>query len=181
MWKLLIFITLLITFTISYFEFTATYIPDSNGLLILKSQENITIKAYVNNSSIPAQVSKYSNSNGYYIHCEAFKKLNLKIIIETPLTSLNEMFSHQRAVSIKLKSTGENVKSLEGLFSQCLSLKSIDLTEFDLSQVTNSKYMFRYCEVLIEVNFGNSNMLNLENMEGMFYDCKLLIFEFIKF
>ena len=78
MWKLLIFIILLITYTIAYFEFTTTYMPDSNGLLILKSQENITIKAYVNNSSIPAQVSKYSNSKMSMSHSRNMANDNLQ-------------------------------------------------------------------------------------------------------
>ena len=175
--KHLVFLPLLVTFTIAYFEFTMTYFTDPYGkLFILKSDEEVNFNAYVNDSSSPAQVEKSNNDNSFYINCEPSKPLKLKIIIETHLTSLKEMFSHQDIVSIKLKSSGENVKSLESLFYICLSLKSVDFTEFDLSQVTNVKYMFSCCEFLNNINFGSSNILHLENMEGMFDHCKSLKF-----
>ena len=60
-----------------------------------------------------------------------------------------------------------NVTNMLSMFSLCQSLISIDLSNFDTSNVTNMSEMFRYCPSLISLdlsNFDISNVINIDNM-----------------
>ena len=60
------------------------------------------------------------------------------------------------------------------LFYGCKSLKSIDLSNFDNSKVTNMNCLFCGCSNLIEINFGKINTSSVKNMEGLFAYCTSL-------
>ena len=48
------------------------------------------------------------------------------------------------------------------LFSECTSLKEIDVSNFDTSKVTDMSKMFYKCESLKELNLANFNTNNVE-------------------
>lgn len=61
------------------------------------------------------------------------------------------------------------------LFLNKKTLKKIDLSTFDTSNVTNMYAMFSNCIALEELNLGqNFNTSNVQNMERMFYYCKCI-------
>lgn len=57
------------------------------------------------------------------------------------------------------------------LFAQWLSLKTLDLSSFDVSAGVDFSGMFYGCLALEEINFGDFNTSNAKNMQSMFYDC----------
>ena len=59
--------------------------------------------------------------------------------------------------SITMKTSGPNINvtSLAWLFSDCYSLKSVDLSDFDISEVTSFMGTFYYCYNLVSIKFGN--------------------------
>ena len=61
------------------------------------------------------------------------------------------------------------------IFYLCINVISIDLSEFDFSQVTDMQHMFRDCINLETINFGNINTSSAENMRSLFYNCSNLI------
>ena len=64
------------------------------------------------------------------------------------------------------------------LFYNFRNVKSIDLTYFDTSNVTNMNYMFSACRNLINLTFGeNFNTSNVTNMSYMFSYCNNLTSE----
>ena len=67
------------------------------------------------------------------------------------------------------------LKSCSSMFSNCDSIKQIDLSEFDFSEVNNMAYMFENCRNLENIYFGNINTLSVKNMQGLFYNCIKLI------
>ena len=80
----------------------------------------------------------------------AFKKKGInkiKMVFNTQLTNLNFMFHN------------------------CKSLKSIDFSNFDFSEVSDISYMFSYCQSLTSINFRNINTSKLVNMARMFNCC----------
>ncbi|MBS7409874.1 MAG: BspA family leucine-rich repeat surface protein [Muribaculaceae bacterium] len=64
--------------------------------------------------------------------------------------------------------------TMESMFSCCTSLKSIDLSHFDMSSVENTNYMFYNCTSLESVDLSGTNMVKATTMEGMFKNCTSL-------
>ena len=58
--------------------------------------------------------------------------------------------------SVVIKNSGEiNITDLSLAFSRCYNLKSVDLSDLDMTGVTGFYRMFEDCQNLISVNFGN--------------------------
>ena len=165
----------------SFFNFTIQLYSSTDSWNIIrpeltfKSNTELNVNAFIYNTSPPASpiTIQRKGSNQYYINFSGYEKGTLNIIINTPLISLNEMFiSAKQIKKIKLISSGENVQYMESTFENCNSLASVDLTEFDLSNVVSFKRTFFRCS-LSHVEFGNSTIANVENMGQMFYSCSL--------
>ena len=59
-------------------------------------------------------------------------------------------------------------------FSSCPSLTSLDLSNWDTSNVTNMQNMFNNCSGLTSLNLSNWNTSNVTNMSRMFCGCNNL-------
>jgi len=57
------------------------------------------------------------------------------------------------------------------MFKGCLSLKELDLNNFNTNNVTNMSKMFNGCSSLKELNLNNFNTNNVTNMGEMFAGC----------
>ena len=57
------------------------------------------------------------------------------------------------------------------MFSGCLSLKKLNLSNFNTNNVTTCENMFYECISLKELNISNLNINNLTNINGMFSEC----------
>ena len=60
------------------------------------------------------------------------------------------------------------------MFSNCYSLISLDLSNFNTENVTEMCYMFSSCFSLISLNLSNFNTQNVKNMDSMFSSCNSL-------
>ena len=166
-----------INLTNSFFNFTIEFYTSSSNTLttVLKFRSNteLDVSAFIYDNYHP--VLPISNegegSKEYYIDYTGYEDRILNIIINTSLISLNEMFLNANQIKkIKLKSSGEHVQFMESTFERCTSLTSVDLSEFDLSNVISFKRTFYLSYSLNHIEFGNSNISNVENMEKMFYN-----------
>lgn len=63
--------------------------------------------------------------------------------------------------------------SCKNMYSN-LSVKSIDLSNLDTSEVTDMSNMFYECRDITNINVGGLNTTNVENMSNMFYLCRSL-------
>ena len=61
-----------------------------------------------------------------------------------------------------------------GMFYNLKNIISIDLSNFDSSQVTNFECMFHSCTSLKSINLNNINTSSVESMVGMFSSCSSL-------
>ena len=61
------------------------------------------------------------------------------------------------------------------MFSRCSSLVSLDLSNFDNTNVYNMNYMFFGCSSLISLNLSNFDTTNVEYMNCMFQKCCSLV------
>ena len=64
--------------------------------------------------------------------------------------------------------------NFESLFSDCYSLTSLDLSNIDSSLVTNMGYMFYNCSSLRTLNIKNLKTSKVRFMNEMFFNCTLL-------
>ena len=84
-------------------------------------------------------------------------------------------FSGFKGGSIDLSNFNtSNVTNMSYMFSDCSSLTSLDLSSFNTSKVTNMGTMFSYCSKLTSLNLSNFNTSNVTNMYHMFERCSSL-------
>jgi len=67
------------------------------------------------------------------------------------------------------------IKSLEGLFQDCTSIKRINCIKFKRSDITNMSKMFSGCTSLLFLDISNFITYRVTNMSQMFFDCKALM------
>ena len=61
-----------------------------------------------------------------------------------------------------------------GMFAQCSSLTSLDLSSFNTSKVTDMRGLFEGCKNLTSLNVSSLNTSNVKYMDAMFRDCRNL-------
>ena len=68
----------------------------------------------------------------------------------------------------------ENVTNMDGMFQNCKSLTTLDLSRFDTKNVTDMRGMFYACLALTTLDIANFDTKNVTNMSHMFNDCYTL-------
>ena len=64
---------------------------------------------------------------------------------------------------------------MKKMFESCSNLESLDLSNFDTSNVTNMEDMFYKCNILKQIKgINNFKTFNVTTMKGMFQECKEL-------
>lgn len=67
-----------------------------------------------------------------------------------------------------------NTTDMGAMFWRCSSLTSLDLSNFDTSNATSLRGMFYECSSLTSINLSNFDTSNVTNMIGMFKKCSSL-------
>ena len=60
------------------------------------------------------------------------------------------------------------------MFSNCTSLKTFDLSNFNTTKVTDMSYMFCYCYAITLLDLRNFDTTNCRDMSSMFIGCRNL-------
>lgn len=75
------------------------------------------------------------------------------------------------ADNVKFNNSGD----IYNLFNNCNSLETVQGTEtWDVSKITDMRYVFRNCHSLISVDLSGWNTSKVTQIEGMFYGCSSL-------
>ena len=74
---------------------------------------------------------------------------------------------------IKIKCIN-SLNNINFMFSECSSLISLNLSNFNTINVKDMSYMFYNCSSLTSLNLSNFNTNNVNNMSGMFSYCSSL-------
>ena len=91
-------------------------------------------------------------------------------------TSCYKMFYYCKLKSLDLSNFDtSNVTNMRSMFRDCYKIKVLDLSNFDTSNVTNMGSMFRHCESLKELDLSHFDTSNVTIMGAMFYHCYHLI------
>lgn len=67
-----------------------------------------------------------------------------------------------------------NVKAMNEMFYGCSNLTTLDVSNFNTSKVTNMTSMFAYCSKLTALDVNNFNTSKVIAMSGMFQNCSKL-------
>lgn len=67
-----------------------------------------------------------------------------------------------------------NVVSMGNMFNGCSALTSLDLSKFDTSSVTNMEHMFNNCSSLTSLDLGGFDTSSVTKMNNMFVGCSTL-------
>ena len=90
--------------------------------------------------------------------------------------SMNSMFANcSSLVSLNLSNFDtSNVIDMASMFLNCSSLSSLDLGSFDTSNVISMAHMFRGCTSLGSLDLSHFDTRKVNNMWYMFYGCRFL-------
>ena len=154
-------------------------------LMYYSSQNNETISLFNFNSTFAKYIIKieiegdefnpwpifpfqYKGNHLVYFHFNESYKIK----------SMNSAFKGiERLLEINALKNITTLEDIGSMFEGCINLKSVNLSTFDTSGVTNMAHMFQNCSSLTSIdlsNFNNSNVKDVKNMEGMFYGCSSL-------
>ena len=114
------------------------------------------------------------NYNGSGYDGTELALLEVSCINNTNLITERQMF--QRCSNlIKIEGFTSNIMhDLTHMFTDCYSLISLDLNNWDISRVTTMLYMFYNCNSLTSLNISNWNTSNVVRMDYMFKNCSKL-------
>lgn len=106
------------------------------------------------------------------------KQLDLSnFVVPDKVTDISYMFescSNVESLTLPESFEASNVTNMSYMFRSCYALKTIDLSNLNVSEATNMSYMFYYCNKLETVNFIKSSLEKLTNLKNMFYSCENL-------
>ena len=122
-------------------------------------------------------INDINQSNVNYEYTFNESKNIVKLIWHNKVTTTNCLFYKCKNVDeIDLSHFDSSSISgkIIGMFGNCESLISLDLSTFNISQVTDISHMFAYCYKLTSLNLSNFNTSKIERMFQLFHKCQLL-------
>ena len=95
------------------------------------------------------------------------------IIIRKRMINMSCMFSNCDSLKLIDLSNfkANNITNMSKMFYNCKSLKSINLSKFNTNNVTDMSKMFSDCESLKSIDLSSFNTNNVTNMSNMFSKC----------
>ena len=108
-----------------------------------------------------------------------FSAMPFTLICDSGVTNMTNLFqscNNLRTLDVSNFNTS-NVIIMDNMISFCYSLKTLDLSSFNTSKVKSMIYMFAYCSNLTTLNVSNfdtNKITNMNNMNGMFSSCNSL-------
>ena len=92
------------------------------------------------------------------------------------VTNMNGMFQNCKSLTTLDLSRFDtkNVTDMSGMFYTCLALTTLDIANFDTKNVTNMSHMFNDCYTLTTLDVSNFDTQKVTNMSGMFWGCAAL-------
>ncbi len=109
-----------------------------------------------------------------YKNLEAIEGLeNLETGLVEDMSGMFEDCKSLRSLDVSHFDTRQ-VRNMSRMFYWCESLEKLDLSHFDTSRVEDMSWMFSQCESLEELDVSHFDTSRVENMFGMFNDCEEL-------
>ena len=145
------------------------------------SSQKKKVYAYLVDSGLKDSTDTTKSLYNLYIVSEApiFAPENCSLLFSLGVTINSKYITN--LVSINFNNNFNTSKSKlfssqgrDGVFYRCSSLRSLDLSNFNTSNVTNMGNMFDGCSSLTNLDLSSFNTSNVTKMSNMFYGCSSL-------
>ena len=162
--------------TLGYNEMPETINEDFNYSTYVKNNWNGTTSFDGDNKIVYLPLMDFSNisdATSFFRNCQ---KLQTIPNINVTLSSTQNMFSGCTSLRIIDVSNFNitNVERMDNMFTNCSSLKELDFSNLNNSNVKRTSSMFSYCSSLKKVNLKNISTPNLIRVQNMFSGCTAL-------
>ncbi len=171
------------TQTLTFKEYAGETLP-SNSVVVKDKQKVTDINKKLGNGTIVHIVfdksfSSYTPTSLYRFFYNLTKLetiTGLEYLNTEKVTDMNGMFSHCVALTSLdvTKFNTANVTNMGEMFLNCQTLTSLDVTKFNTANVTDMNGMFSYCVALTSLDVTKFNTANVTNMGDMFLNCRTL-------
>ena len=101
-----------------------------------------------------------------------FNTSNVVLMTRTVDTVLDYYTGYSGGQEVQIAENNELFRF--GMFAQCSSLTSLDLSSFNTSKVTDMRGLFEGCKNLTSLNVSSFNTSNVKYMDAMFRGCSSL-------
>ena len=126
-----------------------------------------------------AEESDINNCSEMFAELENLIEVDFSNFIFSSINTMNNMFKNcinLEKVTFNITIDTSLVTNLEGMFYNCQSLQSIDLSNFITDMVNNMGKMFQGCASLKYVDISNFNTELVNSFDYLFYGCSNLKF-----
>ena len=151
---------------------------DSSGAYDFQPDEGYdAMKAVKANLTIPSTpVQTVDLKTGIKFSNSTFSAMPYTLICDSGVTDMRHMFSN--CINLKTLDVSNfntsNVTDMYQMFSTCRNLTTLDVSNFNTSNVTNMGYMFQGSASLTTLDLSNFNTSNVTDMHYMFPFCSNL-------
>ena len=133
---------------------------------------------YTGESLTPSgfDTSKVENFYGMFLQSENLVNLDLRNLDTSNATDISNMFQDCRKLEniyFGKNFNTSNVTKISSTFNFC-NIKTLDLANWDVKNITHAESTFYYCISLTDINFSGWNTPNLQYFRLTFYACRSL-------
>ena len=131
---------------------------------------------YINQNNIEIYVNGDKIKFTYKYKCKEKEEIIVVFKFKKLLNNAYSLFdgcSSLKAIDLSSFNTS-NVNNMGCMFYKCSSLESINLSSINTSNVNNMSYMFHECSSLESIDLSSFNTSNVNNMSCMFSTCTSL-------
>ena len=138
-----------------------SYTLSENGIVSVGLDDTDTVISELNYSGMPYEALQVVENNSV---TKTYK-----------ITSYSEMFNKNNSTDITISNwTNMFVNDMSFMFSECSKLESLNLINFNTSNITYMSVMFDGCSSLKNLDLSSFNTSNVADMTNMFYNCSSL-------
>ena len=129
----------------------------------------------INLSNIPVSnfnTSKVKDMHSMFDSCFKLQSLDLSMFDTSNVTDFGYMFSGDKVMStlhLTDNFVTEKAKDISGIFNDCEKLSNINVSNWNVSNVTSTEKAFANNFLLKSLDLSNWDMSNCENSQMMFY------------
>lgn len=116
--------------------------------------------------------SKVTNMHSMFDSCHKLQSLDLSLFDTSHVTDFGYMFSGDKVMStlhLTDNFVTEKAKDISGIFNDCEKLSNINVSNWNVSNVTSTEKAFANNFLLKSLDLSNWDMSNCENSQMMFY------------
>ena len=131
----------------------------------------------ISQNKIEPEAGRTVVNNGFYSkpkYCERYMTTVRFVGAVKPKSCKEWFYSCSSLTEIKNIENLYLPTNISGMFGFCESLTSLDLSNFDTSNVTDMSLLFQYCRNLTSLDVSKFNTSNVQNMDSMFAHCSSL-------